>query len=138
MQFKGEEANEFLKEHKGGEELFKKCLDDPRTNTNVTKIEVSSLKYPYKEFAWLFARKIGLESTTFVLKYIIYILHFIVHEDALIHWGSLISNEIPFQLGGLKSTRKFYMTSYLNFLYLVIFPFQMWVVDQASIKFSGL
>jgi hypothetical protein len=29
MQFKGEEANEFLKEHRGGEELLEKYLADP-------------------------------------------------------------------------------------------------------------
>jgi hypothetical protein len=79
------------------------------------KIEVSSLKYPYKEFSWLFSRIIGLESMTSVPKNIIYILHFVVHEDALIDWGHLISNEISFQLGGLKRTQKFYMTSYLIF-----------------------
>jgi hypothetical protein len=51
MQFKSEEANGFLKEHKGVEELLKKYLDDPRADTNAAQIEVSSLKYPYKEFS---------------------------------------------------------------------------------------
>jgi hypothetical protein len=50
---------------------------------------------------------------TSMLKYIVYILHFVVHEDALIDWGQIISNEISFQLGGLRKTQKFYMTSYL-------------------------
>jgi hypothetical protein len=90
-------------------------LVDPIANTNACNIEVSSLKYPYKEFLWLFSRIIGLESTAFVSKNVVYILHFFVHEDILIDWGCLISNEISFQLGGLKRTQKFYMTSYLIF-----------------------
>jgi hypothetical protein len=110
MQFKSEEVIEFIKEHIGGGELLEKYLDDPRTNTNVVKIEVSSLKYPYKEFTWLFACIIRLESTASMPKNVVYILHFVVHEDALIDWGHLISNEISFQLGGLKRTQKFYMT----------------------------
>jgi hypothetical protein len=115
MQFKGEEANEFFKEHIGGEDLLEKYLIDPRVNTNAAKIDVSSLKYSYKEFSWLFSRIIGLESMTSVLKNISYILHFDVHEYALIGWGRLIFDEISFQLGGLKRTQKFYMSSYLIF-----------------------
>jgi hypothetical protein len=48
-----------------------------------------------------------------MLKYIVYILHFVFHEDALIYWGQIISNEILFQLEGLRKTRKFYTNSYL-------------------------
>jgi hypothetical protein len=68
MQFKNEEANEFLKEHRGGAELLEKYLANPRANTNSSQIEVSSLKYPYKEFTWLFSHIIGLESMTSVPK----------------------------------------------------------------------
>jgi hypothetical protein len=46
MQIKGEEANKFLKEHEGGGEILDKYLVDPITNTNDSKIELSSLKYP--------------------------------------------------------------------------------------------
>jgi len=48
-----------------------------------------------------------------MLKYIVYILHFVVHEDALIDWDKIISNEISFQLGGLRKTQKIYVTFYL-------------------------
>jgi hypothetical protein len=113
--FKGEEASEFLKEHRGGEELLEKYLVDPRTNTNASKIEVSSLKYPYKEFSWLFSRMIGLESMDLCAKKYHLYPPFLVHEYSLIDWGHIISNEISFQLGGLKKTQKFYMTSYLIF-----------------------
>jgi hypothetical protein len=42
-----------------------------------------------------------------VPKYIVYILHFVVHEDTMIDWAQIISNEILFQLGGLRKTIKF-------------------------------
>jgi len=51
MRFKGEEANEFLKQHKGGEQILSNYLVDPSNKPSVSKIEVSSLKYPCKDFA---------------------------------------------------------------------------------------
>jgi hypothetical protein len=63
----------------------------------------------------LFARIIGLESTTYVPRNIIYPLHFPLHEKAIIDRGYLILSEVSFQLGDLKKTRKLYMTSYLIF-----------------------
>jgi hypothetical protein len=53
--FKNEEANTFLKEHQGGEKLLKNYFSSPRVDDNSIQVEVSSLKYPYKEFAWLFS-----------------------------------------------------------------------------------
>jgi hypothetical protein len=44
--------------------------------------------------------------------YIVYILHFVVHEDTMIDWARIISNEISFQLGGLIKTKNIYMASY--------------------------
>jgi hypothetical protein len=43
MQFKVEEDNELLKQHKGGEEILDKYLVDTINNTSSYKIEVSSL-----------------------------------------------------------------------------------------------
>jgi hypothetical protein len=74
------------------------------------------LKYPYEEFVGIFSRTIGTESTTFVPKYILYILHYVVHEYSMIEWAHIISNDIFLQLGSLRKTRKFYMTSYLVFV----------------------
>jgi hypothetical protein len=51
-----------------------------------------------------------------VPKYIVYILHHSIHENAIIDWARIISNEISFQLGSLRKTKKFYMTSYLVFV----------------------
>jgi hypothetical protein len=67
MQFKGKEANEFLKQHKGGEIFLSNYLVDPNNNTSASKIEVRSFKHPYREFSWLFSRIIDLESTTSVV-----------------------------------------------------------------------
>jgi hypothetical protein len=53
MQFKGEEANEFLKQHKGAENFLSNYLVDSSNNLDVSKIEVISLKYPYMEFSWI-------------------------------------------------------------------------------------
>jgi hypothetical protein len=96
MQFRGEASNEFLKKHKGGEELLNKYLVDPRNNTNSSNIEVSSLRYPFKEFTWLFSYMTGLQTMAHVPRNIIYILHLVVREDDLIDWGHIISNEISF------------------------------------------
>jgi len=51
-----------------------------------------------------------------VPKHIVYILHFVVHEDTLIVWGQTLSNELSFQLGGLRKKREIYMTSYLVYV----------------------
>jgi hypothetical protein len=51
MQFKNEKANEFLKEQQREAELLENYLTSPSTDTDSAQIGVSSLKYPYKEFA---------------------------------------------------------------------------------------
>jgi hypothetical protein len=102
--FKNEEENEFLKQHRGGEKFLSNYLVDPGSNPSISRIEVTSLKYPYREFAWLFSRIIGLESTASVPRNIIYVLHSSLHEKAIIDWGHLISSEVSFQLGNLKKT----------------------------------
>jgi hypothetical protein len=61
----------------------------------MSKIEVSSLKYPYKEFSWFFPYNwIGIHDLC--AKNIVYILHFVVHEDALIDWGQLFQMKFHF------------------------------------------
>jgi hypothetical protein len=51
LQFKNKEADEFLKEHKGGERFLRNHLEDPSKIPVASRIEVTSLKYPYREFA---------------------------------------------------------------------------------------
>jgi hypothetical protein len=104
LRFKNKEACEFLKQHRGLERFLRNYLVNLGSNPGISRIEVTSLKYPYKEFAWLFAHIIGMESTTFVPRNIICVLHFSLHEKAIIDWGYLISSEVSFQLGNLKKT----------------------------------
>ena len=82
--------------------FLRNYMEDPSSNTSASMIEVNSLKYPYKEFSWLFTRIIGLESTSFVPINVIYALHYALHEKIIIDWGYLISSEVSFQLGNLK------------------------------------
>jgi hypothetical protein len=115
MWFKNEEDDEFMKQHKGGNRFLRNYLEDPTSNPKTSRIEVTSLKNLYREFAWLFTHIVGMESTMFISRNVIYSLHYALHEKSIIDWGYLISNEISFQLNNLKKTRKFYMTSYLIF-----------------------
>jgi hypothetical protein len=128
MRFKSEEANEFLKQHKGGNKFLSNYLEYPTCNLVTSRIKVNSLKYPYKEFSWLFAYIISLESTMFVSRNFIYAMHYALHEKIVIDWGYLISSKISFQLNNLKNTQKFYMTSYLIFAiaYGHVFEYLPW------------
>jgi hypothetical protein len=79
-------------------------LEYPTCNPGAFIIEVNSLKFPYREFAWLFARILGLESTMLLSRNVIYAMHYSLHEKSIIDWGYHISNEISFQLNNLKKT----------------------------------
>jgi len=115
MWFKSEEVDEFLKQHKGGNRLLRNYLEDPTCNLGTSRIEVNLIKYPYREFSWLFARILGLESTVLVTRKVIYVMHYALHEKYIINWRYLISSEISFQLNNFKKTHKFYMVAYLIF-----------------------
>jgi hypothetical protein len=56
MLFKNEEADKFLKEHQGGLRAPRELSHHPRVDNNSTQVEVSSLKYPYKEFLGFFPK----------------------------------------------------------------------------------
>jgi hypothetical protein len=73
-------------------------LEDPTNNPRTFRIEVTSLKNQYREFAWLFTRIVGMESTMFISRNVMYALHYDLHEKSIIDWGYLISNEISFQI----------------------------------------
>jgi hypothetical protein len=67
MSFKGDEAKDFLKERNGGLELLREYLEDPTMiPKDLSSIQVSSLKNPYREMAWLFTRVSRQESTTII------------------------------------------------------------------------
>jgi hypothetical protein len=82
---------------------------------DISRIQVSSLKNPYRELAWIFTRITGQESMTTIPWLALYILYFTIHEEAIFDWGKIISSEISTQLSNFKSEKKFYMASYLIF-----------------------
>jgi hypothetical protein len=48
MPFKNEEVEEFLMQHKGGDRFLSNYLEEPTSNPSASRIEVTSLKYPYR------------------------------------------------------------------------------------------
>jgi hypothetical protein len=87
-----------------------------RIDINSPQVEVCSLKYAYKEFVCIFSKIIALYSMALVPKYIVYILHHSIHEKAMVEWDCIISNEVLFQLGSLRKTKKIYINSYFVFV----------------------
>ena len=61
---------------------------------DLSRLQVSSLKDPYREIAWLFTRVSVQYSTTTIPRLTLYILHFTVHENVVFDWENIISNEI--------------------------------------------
>jgi hypothetical protein len=116
MTFKVDEAKEFLKTRNGGWDLLQQYLEDPTTMPEyLSTIQVSQLRKPYQEMAWLFARVVGQESTATVPHLALYILYFSIHEKVIFDWSKIISSEISFQLSNFKKNKKFYMSAYLIF-----------------------
>jgi hypothetical protein len=90
MTFKGDEAKDFLKERNGGWELLQQYLEDLTVMPkDLSSIQVSLLKNPYKEMAWIFARVAGQESTATIPRLALYILHFTIHEKTIFDWEKL-------------------------------------------------
>jgi hypothetical protein len=105
-------------------DIFAEFLEDPITVPgDITKLQVSSFRNPFREITWLFTRITGQASTTSISRIIIYILYFTVKEKFIFDWGKLISIEICSQLPRLKESNKFYMSSYLIFSIVHCFPF---------------
>jgi len=79
----------------------------------LSRIQVSYLKHPYREIAWLYTRITSQDSTMTIPRLALYILHFTVHENFVFDGEKIISNEVSAQLMNFKSEKKFYMASYL-------------------------
>ena len=103
MRFKSEEVDEFLKQNKGGNKLLSNYLEYPTYNLGTSRIKVNLLKYPYRDFSCRFSRILGLESTMFVTRNVVYGMNYALHEKYIIYWGYIISIEIYFQLNNLKN-----------------------------------
>jgi len=65
----------------------------------------------------------GQESIANISRMILYILHFTVKEQAIFHWGKLISIEISSQLLQYTRKKKLFMSSYLIFVVTNCCPF---------------
>jgi hypothetical protein len=116
LTFRGEDCKQFLAKHNNGLDLLPHLLEDPiLVPEDITSLQVSSFRNPFREIAWLFTRITGQESTTTVSRMALYILYFTVNEQAIFYWGKLISHEICSQLSSFKREKKFYMSSYLVF-----------------------
>jgi hypothetical protein len=97
MVFKIIKAEDFRKMKKGVFELLQDYLEDPKKfPEDLSNIQVFSLKNQYIEMAWLFAKKIGQESTTIVPNLSLYILYFSIHENVIFDWSRIISSELFF------------------------------------------
>jgi len=103
LTFKGENYREFLKKHDNGLDLLPKFLYDPVVvPEDITRLQVSAFKNPFQEIAWLFTRIRGQESTTNISQMTLFILYFMVKEQAIFDWGKLIFIEISSQLSQYK------------------------------------
>jgi hypothetical protein len=100
MTFKSFEGGAFLKSNHGGTNILEKFLTYMSGySRNSYQLEVFSLKCPYKEFAWLFTKITKQESMNTIPKYVLYVIHHLVHEDSLFEWAHIILSEVSFQLG---------------------------------------
>jgi hypothetical protein len=124
LTFRGEDCKEFLKKHDNGLDLLPEFLEDSMmVPEDITRLQVSSFRNPFREIAWLFMRIMGHEFTTRISYMILYILYFTVKEQAIFDSGKLISIEICSQLSRFKQEKTFYMSSYLVFAIAHFYPF---------------
>jgi hypothetical protein len=108
--FIGEDSKKFLRKNNNDLDLLPEFLEDPmEVPEDITNLQVSSLRNPFREIAWLFTRIIGQESTKTISRMVLYIFYFTVKEQAIFYWGKLISHEICSQLSIFKKEKKFYM-----------------------------
>jgi hypothetical protein len=84
-----------LKKHNNGFDLLLDYLENHASiPEDITIIQVESFKNPYHKIAWLFTRLASQESITSISRMILYIMYFIVQEQAIFDWRKLISIEI--------------------------------------------
>jgi hypothetical protein len=90
--FKGENCRQFLKKHDNELDLFPKFLEYPVIAPRDMEIlQVSAFKNHFQKIAGIFTRIMGQESASNISRMIMYILYFTVKEQAIFHWGKLIS-----------------------------------------------
>jgi len=108
MNFKSVEAEDFLKTKNGGFDLLQYYLEHPTILLeDFPSIQVHSLKNPYREMVWLFARVFKKESTVTVPRLTLYILYFSIHENTMFDWERIISSELSFLFGNFRKNKSF-------------------------------
>jgi hypothetical protein len=101
------------------------CLEDPTTiPEDLSMIQVSQLKKPYKEMACILDRVLRHDSTTTIPCLSLYILYYSIQGKRVFDWSKIISSEISFQLSNFKKDKKFYMFVYLVFAIVYCHVFQ--------------
>ena len=84
MVYKGEDTKNFLTGENNGIELLQEYLQDLSSiPEDISKIQVISLKDPYKNIAWLFTRVVRQDFTGTIPQFALYIFHFKVHENEI-------------------------------------------------------
>jgi hypothetical protein len=122
--FMGDNCREFLKKHDNELDFLPKFLENPAiAHRDITRLQVSTFKNPFREIAWLLTRIAGQESIANISQMILYILYFTVKKQAIFHWGKLISIEISSQSLQYKGQKKLFMSSYLIFVVVNCCPF---------------
>jgi hypothetical protein len=82
LTFRAQDYKEFLEKHDNRLEILAKFLEDPTVvPEDITKLQVSSFRNPFREISWIFTRITGHASTTSISHIIIYILYFKVKEQ---------------------------------------------------------
>jgi hypothetical protein len=93
LTFKGEDCKQFLAKDNNGLDLLPHFLERPNfVSEDITNMQVSSFRNPFRKIAGMFTRITGQESTGTVSCMALYILYFKVNEKALFDWGRLISH----------------------------------------------
>jgi hypothetical protein len=82
LTFRGQDYKQFLEKNDNGLDILAEFLEDPTTvPEDITKLQVSSFRNPFREIAWLFTRVTGHTSMTIISHIIIYILYFTVKDN---------------------------------------------------------
>jgi len=88
LTFIGQDCKWFLEKHDNGLDLLPEFLKDPTTVVeDITKLQVSSFRNPFREIDWLFTIIMGHESMTNISYIVLYILYFTVKEQFIFYWG---------------------------------------------------
>jgi hypothetical protein len=124
LTLRGQDYKQFLEKHHNRLDILADFLKDSTTvPEDITRLQVSSFRNPFRKIAWLFTRITRQASTTRISHIIIYILYFTVKEQYIFYWEKLISIELCSQFSRFKDSNKFYMSSYLIFAIVYCCPF---------------